>query len=113
MSFTPLHYRVVGQDDYMLDIRIETTGDYRIDRGDHTSHKPQQGQLDATQRARLTALAETLGEPREYPAPPGATGFMAELTLGAPPQDRRYRIWEGALDEAPDLRAFIRALEVI
>lgn len=113
MSFPPVHYRVVGQDDYMLDITLNSSGDYRVDCGDHTSHKPRQGRLDDARRAGLQRLLADLGAPREHPAPVGATGFMAELTVGDPSDRRHYRFWEGALDEEPDLRALVRALEVI
>lgn len=113
MPITPLHYRVVGQDDYMLDIHIDASGAYRIDCGDHTSHEPRQGELSVPEQARIEALIQALGQPREHPAPEGATGFLAELHLGSPPRLASYRFWEGALDEEPDLRDLVRALEVI
>lgn len=113
MPFTPLRYRVVGQDDYMLDIQIDADGAYRIDCGDHASHEPRRGRLSAEEIARLTSLIDALGAPREHPAPAGATGFIAELALGAAPDSRVYRFWEGALEEEADLVPLIRALEVI
>ncbi|MCG6897543.1 MAG: hypothetical protein LJE61_06915 [Thiocapsa sp.] len=113
MSLTRTHYRVVGQDDYMLDITVEPTGAYRVDCGDHTSHKPRQGRLDGRQVGELTRLIDALGTPQEHAAPEGATGFMAELTLGVPPDVRVYRVWEGAMDKVPDVMALVRALEVI
>ncbi|HSO82611.1 hypothetical protein [Thiocapsa sp.] len=113
MSLPRVHYRVVGQDDYTLEIILEPTGAYRVDCGDHTSHKPRQGALDERQTREITALLDALGAPREHPAPAGATGFIAELTLGAPPDARVYRVWEGELAEEPDVMALIRALEVI
>ncbi|NEX22859.1 hypothetical protein G3480_21575 [Thiorhodococcus mannitoliphagus] len=113
MALKPVHYRVVGQDDYMLDIRVEASGAYRIDCGDHSSHKPRRGQLTVAEQARLQALIEALGEPCEHPAPEGASGFVAELRVGSAPDVGSYRFWEGALEQAPDLHALVRALEVI
>lgn len=113
MPMPAVHYRVVGQDDYMLEIIIEFDGAYRIDSGDHTSHKPRGGRLDAEQIRMLTALSERLGPSRDHPGPEGATGFVAELMVGEAENARHYRVWEGALPEEPDLMAFIRALEVI
>jgi hypothetical protein len=113
MPLPRVNYRVVGQDDYALEITLEPTGAYRVDCGDHTSHKPRQGVLDERQTRGISALIDALGEPREHPAPAGATGFIAELTFGAPPDLRVYRVWEGALAEEPDMMALIRALEVI
>jgi hypothetical protein len=113
MSLSHVYYRVVGQDDYVLEITLEPTGAYRVDCGDHTSHKPRRGILDERQTREIGALITALGEPREHPAPAGATGFIAELTLGSPPDARVYRVWEGELAEEPDVMALIRALEVI
>jgi hypothetical protein len=69
--------------------------------------------LDERQNREIAALIAALGEPREHPAPAGATGFIAELSLGSPPDARVYRVWEGELAEEPDVMALIRALEVI
>jgi hypothetical protein len=113
MSLSRVNYRVVGQDDYVLEITLEPTGAYRIDCGDHSSHKPRQGVLDERQTREIADLIAALRAPREHPAPKGATGFMAELTLGAAPESRVYRVWEGELAQEPDVMALIRALEVI
>jgi hypothetical protein len=113
MSLPRVHYRVVGQDDYVLEITLEPTGAYRVDCGDHTSHKPRRGALHERQTREIAALIDALGEPREHPAPAGATGFIAELTLGSPPDARVFRVWEGELAEEPDVMALIRALEVV
>jgi hypothetical protein len=113
MSLPRVNYRVVGQDDYVLEITLEPTGAYRIDCGDHTSHKPRRGMLDEHQTRQIAALIDALGAPREHPAPAGATGFIAELTLGNTPDTRVYRVWEGELAEEPDVMALIRALEVV
>lgn len=113
----PLSYRVVGDDDYMLEILVAANGDFEVNCGDHTSHKPRRGSLTSSQRAGLRALLERLGEPREHPAPEGAPGFMATLTLGEPEggpgQTRTYRFWEGVLPQDPSLEAAVRALVVL
>ena len=113
MSNLPMSYRVLGQDDYMLEIGVGITGAYRVNGGDYTSHEPRGGTLGAGQLAHLLELADRLGPARVHPAPDGADGFMAELTLGEGEAARRFRFWEGALDEEPDLAALVRALEVI
>ena len=113
MSNLPLSYRVVGQDDYMLEISVSTTGAYRVNGGDYTSHEPRGGTLSPPQLMHLLNLADRLGPAREHPGPEGATGFMAELIDGAGEAARCFRFWEGALDEEPDLDALVRALEVI
>jgi hypothetical protein len=112
-SIPRIRYRVVGQDDYMLNIDVTDDGAFTIDYGDYTSHKPTQGKLDRTQAERLAGILAQLGEPREHPAPADASGFVAELTIGDGPSVRHYRFWEGALDEEPDLKALVRALEVL
>jgi hypothetical protein len=108
-----IQYRVVGQDDYMLNIDVTESGTFTIDYGDYTSHKPTKGKLDQAHAEQLADAVAKLGEPREHPAPAGATGFVAELTVGDGPPVRHYRFWEGALDEEPDLKALVRLLEVL
>ncbi|NCA68793.1 MAG: hypothetical protein EOM91_01595 [Sphingobacteriia bacterium] len=113
MPIPRVHYRVVGQDDYMLEITLESDGAYRIDCGDHTSHTPRRGMLAPEQLAALDSLISALGAPREHLAPAGATGFLAELTIGEQPVTRVFKVWEGAIQDEPDLMPLIRALEVI
>ncbi len=113
MSSLPVHYRVVGDDDYMLEITVGSDGAFVVNSGDHTSHKPRHGMLDQVQRERLTAVLAGLGPSRDHPAPAGAPGFMAALTLGEGADARVFRFWEGALDEEPQLRAAVRELDVI
>lgn len=108
-----IHYRVVGQDDYMLDINVSEDGGFVIDAGDFTSHKPTHGNLDPEHAKRLNAALAQLGEPREHSAPADAVGFVAELTLGNGPTVRHYRFWEGALDDDPDLKRLVRVLETL
>jgi len=113
MSNLPLSYRVVGQDDYMLEIAVDITGAYRVNDGDYTSHEPRSGTLTPPQMVHLLTLAERLGPARECAGPEGATGFMAQLTVGEGETARCFRFWEGDLDQEPDLAALVRALEVI
>jgi len=113
MPLPRIHYRVVGQDDYMLIIDIAANGSYCIDCGDYTSRKPVRGTLDTDHRARIEECLAALDEPRQHVAPDGADGFMAELVIGDGPDVRHYRFWEGALDGEPDLKALVRELEVI
>ena len=113
MSSFPVHYRVVGEFEYMLEVTVDRDGGFVVNSGDHTSHKPRHGTLDRHGRERLQAVLEQLGEPRDHPAPDGAPGFMAELTLGEGGEARVFRFWEGALDEELALKAVVRELEVI
>ena len=113
MSLPRINYRVVGQDDYMLIIDVDPDGHFNIDFGDYTSRKPARGTIDASQRERLIAALDAIGDSREHPAPEGTTGFMAELTVGDGPASRHYRFWEGALEEETDLKALVRELEVL
>ena len=58
MPLTRIHYRVVGQDDYMLIIDVHADGGFVIDYGDYSSHKPTRGTVDDAHRSRLvSALA--------------------------------------------------------
>lgn len=113
MLHLPLSYRVVGEDDYMLEIEITASGDFAINSGDYTSHEPRRGSLSPTQRATLSGLLDRLGAAREHPQPEGTSGFMATLTLGGDDHTRVFRFWEGALGEDPSLEAVVRALEVL
>ncbi|MCF7984894.1 MAG: hypothetical protein K9L70_10860 [Thiohalocapsa sp.] len=113
MSLPRIHYRVVGQDDYMLVIDVDADGGFVIDYGDYTSRKPISGKVDDEQRTRLLQLLKQLGASREHPAPEGASGFIAELTVGDGPTVRHYRFWEGALDDEPDIKDLVRELEVL
>ncbi|WP_254045146.1 hypothetical protein [Thiohalocapsa sp. ML1] len=108
-----IQYRVVGQDDYMLNIDVAEDGSFIIDAGDYTSHKPVHGAVSPAQMEELGALLAALGEPAEHPAPEDANGFTAELTVGNGPAVRHWRFWEGAMDQVPELSRLVRALEVL
>jgi hypothetical protein len=113
LSQLPLSFRVVGEDDYMLEITVDAAGGFRVNSGDHTSHEPRTGVLTPPQMSELMELLSALGNPYEHPGPPGASGFMATLSLGEPTQVRSWRFWEGALEQEGDLARVVRALEVI
>lgn len=113
MSLFPLSYRVVGQDDFMLEISVDASGAYVVNTGDHTSHEPRRGTLRGDRLPQLVAVLDRLGAPREHPAPEGTTGFVAELVLGKAPDARVYHFWEGALDEELDLKAVVHQLDLI
>ncbi len=113
MPHLPLSYRVVGEDDYMLEIEVAANGDFEINSGDYTSHEPRRGTLTASQKANLSTLLGQLGRARDHPAPAGTLGFMASLSLGGQGQTQVFRFWEGALVDDPGLEAVIRALEVL
>ncbi len=113
MSLLPLSYRVVGQDDFMLEISVSAAGEYVVNTGDYASHTPRQGLLKGEHMAQLMAALEQLGEAREHPAPEGTSGFVAELVVGSGPGTRVYHFWEGALDEEPDLKSIVHQLDLI
>jgi hypothetical protein len=113
MSAFPVSYRVVGEYDYMLDVRVDHDGGYVVNTGDHTSHEPRSGTLGQAQRERLAGALESLGASRDLPAPEGADGFMATLTVGSGADARVFHFWEGALEEDTALRAAVRELDLI
>jgi hypothetical protein len=113
MRMPSVHYQVVGQDDYMLIIRLEPDGRFVVDSGDYTSHKPRRGQLDPRRQAAIADLVDQLGPVIDDTAPDGTSGFIAELTIDRGADERRYRFWEGALAARPDIEAVVRALELI
>jgi hypothetical protein len=111
MPHLPLSYRVVGEDDYMLEIEVAANGDFEINSGDYTSHEPRRGTLTASQKANLSTLLGQLGRARDHPAPVGTLGFIATLSLDG--EGQVFRFWEGALVDDPSLEAVVRALEVL
>jgi hypothetical protein len=113
MPLPSIKYQVVGQDDYMLIIRIEPDGQFVVDSGDYTSRRPRRGRLDARRQAAIEALVDQLGPVTDQTAPEETSGFVAELTIGTDGGERRYRFWEGAIASRPDIEALVRALELI
>lgn len=113
MSPFPLSYRVVGADDYMLEINIDAAGAFVVNSGEHTSHEPRQGKLTSQQQMQLSKVVQGLGAIREYPAPEDAPGFMAELRVGEGGAARVYHFWEGVLEQEPAIKAVVRDLELI
>lgn len=113
MATFPVHFRVVGESEYMREVTIDHAGEFVVNTGDHTSHEPRHGTLDGRRRERLLDLLGALGTPRDHPAPDGATGFMAELTLGEGAKAQVFRFWEGAMEDEPALKAVVSELEMI
>jgi hypothetical protein len=84
-----------------------------VNTGDHTSHEPRVGTLGQAQRERLAGALESLGASRDLPAPPGANGFMATLTVGSGANARVFHFWEGALEQDAALQVAVRELDMI
>lgn len=109
---TPMHYQVVGEEDYALVISIDENGAYTVVSGTYTSEPPRSGQLSEAMQASLLEAVETLGVPTPHDAPEGAAdAFRARLTLGSGSETIVYPFWEGALQEDEDLLRLVRLLE--
>jgi hypothetical protein len=108
-----VRYRVVGEDDYMCEIRVRPDGRYRMEVGTYTSHPPREGVLTDIQAAELNHALDDLGAPHDHPAPEDAAGFVAELTVGEGRDAAVYRFWEGALADEPELKSVVRFLETL
>ncbi|MGD8957816.1 MAG: hypothetical protein PVJ03_10810 [Chromatiaceae bacterium] len=109
----PIEYRVVGEEDYALTIRIDSHGEFMVESGTYTSEAPRKGQLGEAQQQELIEAIKALGLPRAHPLPEGATAFEAQLTVGGPGEESHYVFWEGALEEDEKLRTLIRLLELL
>jgi len=113
MSLPRIHYQVVGPDGPGLTVEVATDGSYWIDHGRSAPRGPGRGTLVPAHRSRIELCLEALDQPRVHASPETEDESMAELTIGDGPTVRHYRIWTGELDEAPDLKALFRELEVI
>ncbi len=109
----PIEYRVVGEEDYALTIRIDNRGEFVVESGTYTSEPPRKGQLSGAQQQELIEAIKSLGLPRAHPLPAGVTAFEAQLTVGGPGEEAHYVFWEGALDEDEKLHTLIRLLELL
>ena len=49
----PIEYRVVGEEDYALTIRIDSHGEFMVESGTYTSEPPRKGQLGEAQQKDL------------------------------------------------------------
>lgn len=111
---TPLHFHVVGEEDYAFDIKIDTHGQYHISGGTYTSDRPRSGQLTQGQKQALENAIIALGSLEEHQAPQDAAdAFRARLTLGEGESANIYPFWQGALQEDSKLQNLIRLLEMI
>ncbi len=111
---TPLHYQVVGEEDYAFDISIDTHGQYHISGGTYTSDRPRSGQLTQGQKQALEKAIDALDLPDEHQAPEDAAdAFRAQLILGEGRSATVYPFWQGALQEDLKLQNLVRLLEMI
>ena len=109
----PIHYQVVGEEDYALTITIDDSGAFTVESETYTTQPPRKGQLSEQQQQNLVNAIKALGLPQEHPMPEGGTAFEAQLTVGPPGDQVTYVFWEGALEEDEKLSALIRMLEVL
>jgi hypothetical protein len=109
----PIRFRVVGEEDYALDIEIDGDGSYVVNSGTYTTDKPRSGKLTAEREQELLEAIESLGIPREHPMPEGAEAFQAHLIIGPEGEEVHYPFWEGALEEDEPLRRVVRLIERI
>jgi hypothetical protein len=109
----PIKFRVVGEEDYALDIEVGSDGRFVVNSGSYTTEKPRGGMLTEEQESDLLAAVRALGIPAEHPMPEGGTAFQAHLTVGPEGEEVHYPFWEGALEEDDRLRALVRLLEAL
>ena len=109
----PIKYQVVGQEEYMLDIQIESDGEFTFNSGTYASEEPRKGKLTEQQESEILAAVKALGLPTEHPMPAGADAFEARLTVGEHDSEVTYVFWEGALQEDEKLNTVIRLLELL
>jgi hypothetical protein len=108
-----INYRVVGEEDYALEVKISSTGEYEVNSGTYTTEPPRKGTLTREQEVDLLAAIKTLGIPAEHPVPRGGAAFEAHLTIGDGDEAVSYSFWEGALEEDQKLNDLVRLLEKI
>jgi len=109
----PIKYKVVGQEEYMLDIQIEADGEFTFNSGTYASEEPRKGKLTDEQETNILNAVKALGLPIEHPMPAGADAFEARLTVGEDGSEVTYIFWEGALQEDEKLNTVIRLLELL
>ena len=97
----PIKYQVAGEEDYAFEVKISSTGEYKVNSGTYTTQSPRKGTLTEEQEADLLAAIKALGIPNEHPVPQGGNAFEAHLTIGEEDEAVTYSFWEGALEEDP------------
>lgn len=105
-----IRYQVVGEEDYAIEVKISSTGEYEVNSGTYTTQPPRKGKLTEEQEAELVAAIKALGIPNAHPVPPGGNAFEAHLTIGEEEEAVNYSFWEGALEEDPKLKGLIQLL---
>lgn len=109
----PIHYKVVGEEDYAFQVEINSTGEYIVNSGTYTSHPPRKGHLTKEQEKQLLAAIQDLGIPSEHPMPEEGKAFEAQLIIGEEGKAVTYPFWEGALEEDAKLKNLVRLLEML
>jgi hypothetical protein len=113
-TMLPIHYQVVGEEDYAFVIAIGHNGDYTVTGGTYTSDRPRAGKLTPEQESRLVAAVHELGIPAEHAMPEeAADAFRGRLKIGEGSDALTYPFWEGALEEDDALCKLIRLLEML
>ena len=108
----PIHYQVVGEEDYAFVINIDHDGNFHIDSGSYTTEPPREGKLTPAQQSELIEAVHSLGIPQPHDMPEGAAdAFRAQLRIGEGADAVTYPFWEGALEEDSALEQLIRLLE--
>lgn len=110
----PIHYEVVGEEDYAFVVTVNEDGSYTVSSGTYTSDPPRGGKLSTEQEEQLREAVLRLGIPRPHEAPEGAAeAFRAKLTIGSDEDARTFPFWEGALEEDSGLLKLVRLLETL
>jgi hypothetical protein len=105
-----IRYGVVGEEDYAIEVKISSTGEYEVNSGTYTTQPPRKGRLTEEQEVELLAAIKALGIPKEHPVPQGGNAFEAHLTIGEQEEAVTYSFWEGALEEDPGLKDLVQLL---
>ena len=109
----PIKFQVVGEEDYVFEVKISKSGEYQVVSGTYTSEPPRKGELTIEQAEELLAAIESFGVPEAHPMPEGEEAFEAHLTIGEEGKALTYSFWEGALEEDEKLKQLVRLLEML
>ncbi len=110
----PIHYQVVGEEDYAFDVSIDCQGGFNISDWSYTSNRQRSGQLTPEQQQNLLTAIDELGIPQRHPIPDDAAdAFEAKLEVGTGEDALIYPFWEGALESDYRLSHLVRMLETL
>jgi hypothetical protein len=76
-------YRTLGAYDAAFEVAVEPDGAYAVERGSYVTHGRLAGRLADPEREALGAAAARIEGSLTVPAPAGADGHTAELTVDA------------------------------